>query len=113
MPAHDTFFLRGYGLKNLYPTFLTLNCFKGKSISKEIASAERASIAKTPRGLLCGEQINFGNAHDHNFGKSLLDSLPENGVAIMDRGFASHEFLQANMCQHIIGVHGIEKLVRC
>ena len=47
------------------------------------------------RGLLCGEQINFGNAHDQNFGKSLLESLPENGVAIMDRGFASHEFLQS------------------
>lgn len=33
--------------------------------------------------------INFGDEHDYNYGNEMIESLPENGIAVMDRGFAS------------------------
>ncbi|NJO71594.1 MAG: transposase [Oscillatoriales cyanobacterium RM1_1_9] len=37
--------------------------------------------------------IHFGQGHDARFKDSLNSMIPENGVGIMDRGFASWEFL--------------------
>ncbi len=39
--------------------------------------------------------INFGFAHDYNFGEEMIDTLPSNGVGVMDRGFAGLKFLQS------------------
>lgn len=39
--------------------------------------------------------IIFGFNHDYNYGKSMVDALPANGVGVMDRGFAGLKFLQS------------------
>ena len=39
--------------------------------------------------------IIFGFNHDYNYGKSIVDALPANGVGVMDRGFAGLKFLQS------------------
>ncbi len=36
----------------------------------------------------------FGSSHDYKYGKSMISSLPEKGVGVMDRGFAGLKFLQ-------------------
>lgn len=36
----------------------------------------------------------FGFSHDYKYGKSMIDSLPDKSVGVMDRGFASLKFLQ-------------------
>ncbi len=38
--------------------------------------------------------INFGHNHDYNFGSKMMSGLPENGVGVMDRGFAGLKFIQ-------------------
>jgi putative transposase len=38
--------------------------------------------------------INFGRAHDIKFVEQILTMIPENAVAIMDRGFADWEFIE-------------------
>lgn len=38
--------------------------------------------------------INFGQEHDYNYGNEMIDSLPEKGIGVMDRGFASLKFLK-------------------
>lgn len=38
--------------------------------------------------------IHFGQGHDARFADSINSMIPENGVGIMDRGFASWEFLE-------------------
>lgn len=38
--------------------------------------------------------INFGHNHDYNFGSQMMSGLPENGVGVMDRGFAGLKFIQ-------------------
>jgi putative transposase len=38
--------------------------------------------------------IHFGQGHDAKFAESTLSMIPENTVGIMDRGFASWEFLE-------------------
>lgn len=37
--------------------------------------------------------IHFGQGHDAKFSESIPGMIPENGIGIMDRGFASWEFL--------------------
>ncbi|BAU40565.1 hypothetical protein O77CONTIG1_00368 [Leptolyngbya sp. O-77] len=37
--------------------------------------------------------IHFGQGHDAKFADSISTMIPENGIGIMDRGFASWEFL--------------------
>lgn len=37
--------------------------------------------------------IHFGQAHDAKFAESVISMIPEGGVGIMDRGFASWDFL--------------------
>lgn len=39
--------------------------------------------------------IILGFNHDYNYGKSMVDALPANGVGVMDRGFAGLKFLQS------------------
>ncbi len=36
----------------------------------------------------------FGSSHDYKYGKSMISSLPEKAVGVMDRGFAGLKFLQ-------------------
>jgi putative transposase len=36
-----------------------------------------------------GIVINFGQGHDSKYGEKTIDEIPENGIGIMDRGFAS------------------------
>ncbi len=38
--------------------------------------------------------INFGYDHDYKYGKEMIDALPENGVGVMDRGFAGLEYIK-------------------
>jgi IS4 transposase len=38
-----------------------------------------------PGGIL----IHFGQGHDHKYGDRTLEATPENGVAVLDRGFCS------------------------
>jgi hypothetical protein len=38
--------------------------------------------------------INFGHAHDYNFGSKMMSKLPANAVEVMDRGFAGLKFIQ-------------------
>ena len=38
--------------------------------------------------------IIFGFNHDYKYGKKMVNALPENGVGVMDRGFAGLKFLQ-------------------
>ncbi|MBD2306482.1 IS4 family transposase [Chroococcidiopsis sp. FACHB-1243] len=42
--------------------------------------------------------VNFGWNHDYNYGKEMIEALPENGIGVMDRGFASLTFLRET-CQ--------------
>jgi putative transposase len=37
--------------------------------------------------------IHFGQGHDAKFGESVMSMIPDNGVGIMDRGFASWDLL--------------------
>lgn len=36
-----------------------------------------------------GIMINFGQGHDSKYGEKTIEEIPENGIGIMDRGFAS------------------------
>jgi hypothetical protein len=38
--------------------------------------------------------IIFGFNHDYKYGKSMIESLPEKAIGVMDRGFAGLQFLQ-------------------
>jgi putative transposase len=38
--------------------------------------------------------INFGHNHDYKFGEKMMSNLPENGVGVMDRGFAGLKFIE-------------------
>ncbi len=38
--------------------------------------------------------VTFGFDHDYNYGEEMIDTLPPNGVGVMDRGFAGLKFLQ-------------------
>jgi putative transposase len=44
-------------------------------------------------GSLSKELIIFGQSHDYNFGKELIDDLEEKEVGVMDRGFAGVKFI--------------------
>jgi putative transposase len=46
------------------------------------------------QGLPEESLINFGYDHDYNYGKEMIDSLPGNGVGVMDRGFAGLEYIK-------------------
>jgi putative transposase len=46
------------------------------------------------QGLPEESLINFGYDHDYKYGKEMIDALPENGVGVMDRGFAGLEYIQ-------------------
>lgn len=41
-----------------------------------------------------GVFLHFGNGHDSKYGEETIDAIPENGVGIMDRGFASLKRIQ-------------------
>lgn len=45
------------------------------------------SWTSEPGGIV----IHFGQGHDHKYGHETVEAIPENGVGIMDRGFASCE----------------------
>lgn len=46
--------------------------------------------------------INFGQEHDAKFAEQILTIIPENAVAIMDRGFAGWSFLdQLSQLEHL------------
>jgi len=38
--------------------------------------------------------INFGHNHDYKFGEKMMSNLPDNGVGVMDRGFAGLKFIE-------------------
>ena len=38
--------------------------------------------------------VTFGFDHDYNYGEEMIETLPLNGVGVMDRGFAGLKFLQ-------------------
>jgi len=44
--------------------------------------------------------INFGHAHDYNFGSKMMSKLPANAVGVMDRGFAGLKFIQELVPEH-------------
>ena len=55
----------------------------------KLFSSLNLSVESTEDNLIV-----FGYAHDYNFGKKMIDGLPENGLGVMDRGFAGLKFLQ-------------------
>ncbi|MEG5164585.1 transposase [Microcoleus sp. AT3-A2] len=48
-------------------------------------------------GIIDGVQIHFGQGHDSQYGDETIPATPQNGVAVMDRGFSSSERVQALM----------------
>jgi putative transposase len=44
--------------------------------------------------------INFGHAHDYNFGSKMMSKLPVNAVGVMDRGFVGLKFIQELVQEH-------------
>ena len=56
--------------------------------------------------------INFGDDHDYKFGDRMINSLPENGVGVLDRGFASLEFLKKTAASKKYFVIRISKLYK-
>lgn len=82
---------------------------KGKSDSKILFPLDSTVISLTSKLLWCqgyhqvklfcgcnnwtnevgGVVINFGHGHDSKHGEKTIREIPENGVGIMDRGFAS------------------------
>ena len=63
-------------------------------------------------GLINDNFINFGDDHDYKFGVRMINSLPENGVGVLDRGFASLEFLKKNAASNKYFVMRISKLYK-
>ena len=55
----------------------------------KLFSSLNLSVESTEDNLIV-----FCYAHDYNFGKKMIDSLPTNGLGVMDRGFAGLKFLQ-------------------
>lgn len=47
------------------------------------------------RGIIDGVHIHFGQGHDSQYGDETIAATPQNGVAVMDRGFSSSERVQA------------------
>src|SRR6476661_6708289 len=41
------------------------------------------------RGIIDGVHIHFGQGHDSEHGDETIAATPQNGVAVMDRGFSS------------------------
>lgn len=84
---------------------------KGKSKSKILFPLDSTVIGLTSKLLWCqgyhqvklfcgcnnwtnevgGVVINFGQGHDSKYGEKTIKEIPENGIGIMDRGFASIE----------------------
>lgn len=48
--------------------------------------------------------IHFGQRHDARFAPSVLSMIPSGGIGIMDRGFASWEFLEQMSQSHTLFV---------
>jgi len=46
------------------------------------------------RGMIDGVHIHFGQGHDSQYGDETIAATPQNGVAVMDRGFSSSERVQ-------------------
>lgn len=46
------------------------------------------------RGIIDGVHIHFGQGHDSEYGDETIAATPQNGVAVMDRGFSSSERVQ-------------------
>ena len=44
--------------------------------------------------------INFGHAHDYNFGSKMMSELPVNPVGVMELGFAELKFIQELVQEH-------------
>lgn len=49
------------------------------------------------REIIDGVHIHFGQGHDSLYGDETIAATPQNGVAVMDRGFSSSERVQALM----------------
>jgi hypothetical protein len=45
-------------------------------------------------GSVEGVDVHFGQGHDNKYGEATLKQIPENSIAIMDRGFASKKRIQ-------------------
>lgn len=46
------------------------------------------------RGIIDGVHIHFGQGHHSEYGDETIAATPQNGVAVMDRGFSSSERVQ-------------------
>ena len=63
-------------------------------------------------GAIEDNLINFGSGHDYKFGAKMIDSLPVNGVGVLDRGFASKDFLKQTVGSNKYFVIRISKLYK-
>ncbi len=52
------------------------------------------SCLNSESGSTEGSLIHFGYSHDYQFVEQMTEAIPDNGVGVMDRGFASREYLQ-------------------
>ena len=44
-------------------------------------------------GNIVGSLVSFGQEHDYNYGTELIDSISDNHVGVLDRGFAGASFI--------------------
>lgn len=63
-------------------------------------------------GAIEDNLINFGSEHDYKFGAKMLDAIPANGVGVLDRGFASKDFLKQTVASNKYFVIRISKLYK-
>jgi putative transposase len=52
------------------------------------------SCLNSESGSTEGSLIHFGYSHDYQFIEQMTEAIPDNGVGVMDRGFASREYLK-------------------
>jgi putative transposase len=45
-------------------------------------------------GVMTENLVNFGFDHDYNYGQEMIEAIPKKGIGVMDRGFASLNFLK-------------------
>ena len=87
--------------KNDYPvlnTRLFVECWLGYVMDKSLTSMrdvfKRLSSLNLSTGIPEENLIHFGYSHDYNYGAEMVETLPVNGVGVMDRGFAGLKFVK-------------------
>jgi len=80
---------------SLFPLDSTIVTLTSKLLwQQEYHQVKLFADTDNERGIIDGVQIHFGQVHDSEYGDETIASTPQNGVAIMERGFSSSERVQ-------------------